>query len=90
MKSNHNLISVVMDGIKDANMLYVYAEQAELEGDEAMHQWFRQKADERVHRTEAEWHDAKAVLKLDEADEMGACLKHHVERELAALNAKSV
>lgn len=84
-----NLLSVVMDGIRDANMLYDYAEQAKAEGDEPMCAWFEQKADERAASVKAEWHDAKKVLDLEAKDDDSSwCLKHHVDHELTMLAAR--
>ena len=88
MKSMSNLLTVVMDGIRDSNMLYDYAEQAEVESNIQLRDWFRKKADERAQRTMSEWTDAKTVMKLDEkTDDMSACLRNHVEHEMLLLKA---
>lgn len=90
MKSNSNLLRVVMDGIKDAGLLYDYADQAELEGNKELHDWFMKKAEERTTRTEQEWKDAKSVMHLEEKqDDMSMCLKQHVQREMADLKGRA-
>ena len=84
MRSNSNLIEVVMDGIRDTGMLYDYAETAAMEDNKTLCDWFRKKADERLSRTESEWSDAKSVLKLDESkDDMAVCLRRHIENEMS-------
>lgn len=88
MKSNSNLIRVVMDGIRDTNMLYEYSELANTEGNDQLRDWFKKKADERAQRTMSEWSDAKNVMKLDDkADDMSMCIKNHVDHEITLLKA---
>ena len=83
MRTNGNLVSVVMDGIKDTRKLLDYADVALDEGNKQMHDWFKRKAHERFARTQNEWADAETVLKFDESpDGMGKCLKQHITNEM--------
>lgn len=86
MRTNANLISVVMDGIKDTRMLLDYAETAHDQGNLQLHDWFNRKAHERYVKTQTEWKEIESVLKLDEKpDEMGKCLKQHITNEMHEL-----
>ena len=87
--SKSELLSVVMDDIRDANMMFDYAEHARMEGDDTLRHWFMTKAEERAHMAEAEWHDAYKVLGLESKDDDTSwCLKHHVEHEMSRLKGR--
>lgn len=84
------LLNVVMDDIRDAHMLYDYAEHARMEGDETLHHWFMSKAEERAHMAEAEWRDVYKVLSLESKDDDTSwCLKNHVEHEMSRLKGRA-
>ncbi len=88
--TNSRLLDVVMDDIKDAGMMFEYAEQAKAEGNEALRDWFKQKASERHKMAESEWNDAMRVLDLEKRDDDASmCLKRHVDKELSMLKASA-
>lgn len=85
-----HMLAVVMDGIKDAEMLTGYAEEAKDHGkDHGEMAWFKTRAQNRYAMAERDWHDVDEELKADKHDEeMLEALECHVNRSMAALRAR--
>ena len=85
-----HMLSVVMDGIKDAEMLTGYAEEAKEHGkDQGEMAWFKTRAQNRYAMAERDWHDVDEELKADKHDEeMLEALECHVNRSMSALRAR--
>lgn len=85
-----HMLSVVMDGIKDAEMLTGYAEEAKEHGkDHGEMAWFKTRAQNRYAMAERDWHDVDEELKADKHDEeMLEALECHVNRSMSALRAR--
>lgn len=78
-----HLISVVMDGIRDADMLAGYAEDAKAEGEDKYAGWFAQRARERLAELRRDWNDVSVDLKLREhEDDVAELLMCHVEKDI--------
>lgn len=90
MSMMKHMLSVVMDGIKDAEMMAGYAEEAKEHGkDHGEYAWFKTRAQNRYSMAERDWHDVDEELKNNKHDdEMLEALECHVNRSMAALRAR--
>lgn len=80
------MLAVVMDGIKDAEMLAGYAEQAE---DRAVKNWFATRAQNRASGAERDWKDVLDELKKTKHDEeLLDALECHVSKSLERLEER--
>lgn len=87
--SKKHMIAVVMDGIRDADMLAGYAETAKADGDDAHAHWFAIRARERYNALKRDWSEIDAELSLHKHDdEMVACTVMHVDREMERIRAR--
>jgi hypothetical protein len=59
-----HLIGVVMDGIRDTDMIAGYAEAAREEGEDKFASWFAVRAKERLAALRRDWVEVQDVLKL--------------------------
>jgi len=82
-----DMLSVVMDGIKDGEMLAKYAEMAiEHKADKGITNWFISRAQNRASMAERDWHDVHEHIKAEKHDEeMVEALECHVDRWLENL-----
>jgi hypothetical protein len=85
-----HMLAVVMDGIKDGEMLTGYAEEAKTHGaDKSVTSWFITRAQNRMSMAERDWHDVDDHLSKERHDdEMLDALECHVNRSLANLRAR--
>lgn len=90
MSMMKHMLSVVMDGIKDAEMMAGYAEEAKEHGkDHGEYAWFKTRAQNRYSMAERDWHDVDEELKTNKHDdEMLEAIECHVNRSMAALRAR--
>lgn len=79
-----HMLAVVMDGIKDAEMMAGYAEEAKAHGgDHGVVTWFKTRAQNRYSMAERDWRDVDDELKTNKHDdEMLEALECHVNRSL--------
>ncbi|MGN0544144.1 MAG: hypothetical protein ACI4I0_01110 [Acutalibacteraceae bacterium] len=83
MKYKKHMISVVMDGIRDADMLAGYAEDARDEGERGYAAWFLHRAKERLSELCRDWNEVSADLKIREhEDDIAELLACHVEKDI--------
>lgn len=84
-----HLIGVVMDGIRDTDMIAGYVEAAREEGEEKFASWFAVRAKERLAALRRDWAEVEDVLKLKEhGDELVQGMTCHVNKEIERLRAK--
>ena len=85
-----HMLYVVMDGIKDAEKIAGYAEEAKILGDEpSVVAWFTAHAQSRLAMTERDWHDVHEHIKGKKHDEeMLDALVCHVDRSLKDLRMR--
>lgn len=85
-----HMLAVVMDGIKDAEMMAGYAEMAmKHNADRNVVAWFKTRAQNRMSMAERDWHDVDDQLKVDKHDdELVEALECHVNRSLANLRER--
>lgn len=78
-----HLVSVVMDGIRDADMLAGYAEDAKAEGEDRYATWFMQRARERLAELKRDWNDVSDDLDLKgHEDDIAGLLACHIEKDI--------
>ena len=84
-----HLIAVVMDGVKDTDMMAGYAETARQEGEEKLSAWFAQRAKERLAALRRDWGDVESELKLhDHDDDLVEAMACHIDREIDRIRAR--
>lgn len=84
-----HLIGVVMDGIRDTDMIAGYAEAALEEGEEKFASWFAMRAKERLATLRRDWSEVEDALKLKEhSDELVQGMACHVNKEIERIRAK--
>ena len=85
-----HMLQVVMDGIKDADMLAGYAEEAKAHGvEKSVTNWFVVRAQNRMSLAERDWHDVDEHIKGERHDdEMLEALECHVNRSLEHLRER--
>lgn len=90
MSTMRHMLSVVMDGIKDAEMMAGYAETATAhKEDKGITNWFISRAQNRMSMAERDWHDVdEHIRKEKHDDEMLDALECHVNRSLANLKER--
>lgn len=77
------MVSVVMDGIRDADMLAGYAEDARDEGERGYAAWFLHRAKERLSELCRDWNEVSADLKIREhEDDIAELLACHIEKDI--------
>ena len=83
MRYKKHMISVVMDGIRDADMLAGYAEDARDEGEHNHAAWFARRAKERMAELRRDWNDVSDDLKIREhEDEIAGLLACHIDKDI--------
>ena len=83
-----HMISVIMDGIRDTDMISGYAETAKGEGDDAHANWFAMRAKERYNELKRDWGEIDSDLHLHQHDdEMVICVATHIDRELERIRS---
>ena len=83
MKYKKHMISVVMDGIRDADMLAGFAEDARDEGEHNHAAWFARHAKERLAELRRDWNDVRDDLKIREhEDEIAGMLACHIDKDI--------
>lgn len=84
------MLFVVMDGIKDAEMIAGYAEDAAKHGaDRSVINWFVVRAQNRFSMAERDWHDVLDEIKDEKHDDdLVEALECHVKERLAALRER--
>ena len=83
MKYKKHMISVVMDSIRDADMLAGYAEDARDEGERGYAAWFLHRAKERLSELCRDWNEVYADPKIREhEDAIAELLACHVEKDI--------
>lgn len=90
MSMMKHMLAVVMDGIKDAEMMAGYAEEAKAHGaDHGVVNWFKTRAQTRYSMAERDWHDVDDELKgAKKDDDLMDALECHVNRTLANLRVR--
>jgi hypothetical protein len=90
MSMMKHMLAVVMDGIKDAEMIAGYAEEAHAHGaDHGVVNWFKTHAQNRYSMAERDWRDVDDELKTTKRDDdLIDALECHVNRALANLRAR--
>ena len=78
-----HMIQIVMDGIRDTDMLVDYAEEAREHGHEKHAMWFHSRAKERLATLRRDWAEVESELGLRKhADELVRCMTHHIDKEI--------
>ena len=78
-----HMIAIVMDGIRDTDMIAEYAEVAKLEGEDKISEWFAQRARERLAELRRDWTDVEATLGLKDSDnDLAEAMSCHVRKEI--------
>ena len=89
MSTKKHVIGLVMDGIRDTDMIAGYAETAMDEGDETHAAWFAQRASERLAELRRDWSDVEHTLGLKEkGDELTGAMDCHICREVDRVRAR--
>lgn len=85
-----HMLAVVMDGIKDGEMMAGYAEEAKgHHEDKGIVTWFTTRAQTRLSMAERDWHDVDEHIRDEKHDdEMLEALECHVNRSLSNLRAR--
>ena len=83
-----HLIGVVMDGIRDTDMIAGYAETALSEGEDKLANWFASRAKERLATLRRDWSEVEDVLQIRaHSDELVCGMACHVDKEIERLRA---
>lgn len=84
-----HMIGLVMDGIRDTDMIAGYAETALHEGEDKIATWFAQRAKERLAELRRDWTDVEATLGLrDRDDDLAEAMSCHIKKEIEKLREK--
>lgn len=85
-----HMLDVVMDGIKDTQMIAEYAQEAARSGEShEVTDWFAARAKTRMSHLERDWKDVREELEDRKHDgELLDALACHVEHSIAELRAK--
>ena len=84
-----HMIQVVMDGIRDADMLADYAEEAREHGHEKHAMWFHMRAKERLAALKRDWSEVDNELGLRKhGEELVRCMTHHIDNEVERVKAR--
>ena len=83
------MISLVMDGIRDTDMIAGYAETAKREGEEDIAAWFARRAKERLAELRRDWTDVEETLDLKHHDDdLAEAMSCHIRREIDKVREK--
>lgn len=84
-----HMIGLVMDGIRDTDMIAGYAEDAKREGEDKIAAWFAQRAKERLAELRRDWGDVEETLGLKHhEDDLAEAMSCHIRREIERLLVK--
>ena len=84
-----HMISLVMDGIRDTDMIAGYADTARAEGEEKIAGWFAQRAKERLAELRRDWADVEETLDLKRRDDdLAEAMSCHVRKEIERVKDK--
>lgn len=84
-----HMIGLIMDGIRDTDMIAGYAETARAEGEDKIAGWFAQRAKERLAELRRDWTDVEATLGLrDRDDDLAEAMSCHIKKEIEKLREK--
>ena len=88
-QTKKHLIGVVMDSIRDTDMIAGYAEDARDAGEEKFANWFAMRAKERLAVLKRDWAEVEDALQLKaHSDELVCGMVCHVDKEIEHLRAK--
>lgn len=88
MTTKKHMISLIMDGIRDTDMIAGYAETA-MEEDDKHAAWFAQRARERLAELRRDWDDVERELELKHhKDELTGAMDCHICREVDRVKAR--
>lgn len=92
MNCTKAMLNVIMDGIRDANMLIRYAKMAD-EADKAdCFAWFKKHAQKRIDGLEADYEQVKEFVGIEEkvkaGDEIAYALHSHILEQMDDLHKK--
>ena len=89
MSSINDLLSVIMDSIRDTNMLYEYANKP---GNETYCNWFMDRARIRLKGLIDDYEQVSSVIglaqKVREGDPIAEALHNHITYQIAELKGK--
>ena len=92
MSSIKAMLSVLMDGIKDANMLLDYAKNAMTEGKTQAASWFKTHAKSRIDELDGVYNFVSDEIHLDEkvrqGDEVAMVLSEYINSQLDDLDRR--
>ena len=84
-----HMIQVVMDGIRDADMLVDYAEEAREHGHEKHAMWFNMLAKERLATLRRDWSEVDSELGLHKHnEEIVRCMACHIDKEIEKIRSR--
>ena len=84
-----HMIGLIMDGIRDTDMIAGYAETALHEGEDKIAAWFAQRAKERLAELRRDWTDVEETLDLNRRDDdLAEAMSCHVRREIERVKDK--
>lgn len=92
MRGYKNMIKVLMDGIKDADMIMDYAAEAMEEGQDNWANWFKAHAQKRLDIIDSVYQDVSNELSLDmkarQNDPIASAFKCHIEEQINDLKSR--
>ncbi len=78
-----HMIQIIMDGIRDTDMLVDYAEEAREHGHDKHATWFAMRAKERLAALRRDWSEVDMELGLHKhGEELVKCMAHHIDKEI--------
>ena len=84
-----HMIGLIMDGIRDTDMIAGYADTARAEGEEKIAGWFAQRAKERLAELRRDWTDVEETLDLKRRDDdLAEAMACHIRREIERVKDK--
>lgn len=84
-----HMIGLIMDGIRDTDMIAGYADTARAEGEEKIAGWFAQRAKERLAELRRDWADVEETLDLKRRDDdLAEAMACHIRREIDKVKAE--
>lgn len=89
MHSMKHMIELVMDGVRDTNMIASYAEEARKAEDSKSAAWFATRAKERLGALRRDWTDVEAILRMKDGDmEIVDAMSCYLHKEIERLRDK--
>lgn len=80
------MLSVVMDGVKDTNMLADYAKEADKHGEASAAAWFKAHAQNRFAALERDWREVREEMRRKrEPDDVLDALTDYVDGAISEL-----